>query len=183
MRLPTAIFAAVLFLAGPAIAAPSAAELQAGLAGDWKGALGYRNYQDDKLMELPVQTRITAVGDGVTVLRTSVFEDGPSVGAVRITTASLFDPAAGAVTSASLRKGRPAEVFTETVTVPDYRDPIHWTIVYQRTGVDGDAEARIRITETRDGATLLSVKEVRPLSPPDAPWAFRNQTRLVRVGG
>ena len=50
MRLPTAVFAAVLFLAGPAIAAPSAADLQAGLAGDWKGALGYRNYQDDKLM-------------------------------------------------------------------------------------------------------------------------------------
>ena len=183
MRLSSILLALALFLAGPAAAAPSAAELQAALAGDWKGALGYRNYQDDKLMELPVQTRITAVGDGVTVLRTSVFEDGPSVGAVRITTASLFDPAAGAVTSASLRKGRPAEVFTETVTVPDYRDPIHWTIVYQRTGVDGDAEARIRITETRDGATLLSVKEVRPLSPADTPWAFRNQTRLVRVGG
>lgn len=183
MRLPTAIFAAVLFLAGPAIAAPSAAELQAALAGDWKGALGYRNYQDDKLMELPVQTRITAVGDGVTVLRTSVFDDGPSVGAVRITTASLFDPAAGSVTSASLRKGRPAEVFTEAVTVSDYRDPIRWTIVYTRTGTDGDAEARIRITETRDGDSLTSVKEVRPLSPPDAPWAFRNQTRLAREPG
>ena len=69
------------------------------------------------------------------------------------------------------------------MTVPDYRDPTHWTIVYHRTGTDGDAEARIRVTETRDGASLLSVKEVRPLSPPDAPWAFRNQTRLVRVGG
>ena len=181
MRLPTAILAAVLFLAGPAVAAPSAAELQAALAGDWKGALGYRNYQGDKLMELPVQTGVTAVGDGVSVLRTSVFDDGPSAGAVRITTASLFDPAAGTVTSASLRKGRPAEVFTEAVTVSGYRDAGHWTIVYQRTGVD--AEARIRITETRDGATLLSVKEVRPLSPADTPWAFRNQTRLVRVGG
>ena len=183
MRLPSILLALALFLAGPAAAAPPAAELQAALAGEWKGALGYRNYQDDKLMELPVQTRISAAGDGVTVLRTSVFDDGPSAGAVRITTASLFDPAAGTVTSASLRKGRPAEVFTEAVTVSGYRDADHWTAVYQRTGIDGDAEARIRITETRDGATLHSVKEVRPLSPADTPWAFRNQTRLVRVGG
>jgi len=180
MRLPTVFLAGALLLAGPAAAAPSAAELQGALAGSWKGALGYRDYQDNKLYELPVQTEVTAIGDGVSVLRVSTFDDGPSVGAVRITSASLFDPAAGTVTSATLRKGRPVEVSTEAVRLSAYRDPMHWTLVYERIGPDGDGEARIRITETRDGDSLMSVKEVRPLTPTDAPWAFRNQTRLTR---
>ena len=183
MRLPTVLLAAAVLLAGPAAAAPSAAELQAELAGDWKGALGYRDYQDNTLHELPVQTQVTAIGDGVTVLRVSTFDDGPSVGAVRITTASLFDPITGTVTSTSLRKGRPAELITEAVRLSDYRDPARWTLVYEHTGRDGDNEARIRVTETRDGDSLLSIKEVRPLAPADAPWVFRNQTRLLRVGG
>jgi len=29
----------------------------------------------------------------------------------------------------------------------------------------------------------MSVKEVRALTPTDAPWAFRNQTRLTRDSG
>jgi hypothetical protein len=183
MRLPILCLAAALLLAGPAAAAPSAADLQGALAGAWKGALGYRDYQDNKLYELPVQTQVTAIGDGVSVLRISTFDDGPSVGAVRITSASLFDPAAGTVTSATLRKGRPVEVSTEAVRLSAYRDPVHWTLVYERNGPDGDGEARIRITETRDGDSLMSVKEVRALTPTDAPWAFRNQTRLTRDSG
>jgi hypothetical protein len=182
MRAVFSLLAACLVLAGTAVAAPLPAELAAGLAGEWKGALGYRDYQNNKLYELPVQTRITALPDGVTLLRLSTFADGPVTGDVLITTASLFDPSAGAVTSASLRKGRPAEVVTETVAVAAYRDPAHWTLAYEHTGRDGDSPARIRVTETREGDSLLSVKEVRPIAPADAPWAFRNQTRLERQG-
>ena len=47
-------------LAAPAIAvdAPTPAALEAGLTGQWRGALGYRDYQTDKLFELPVATEI-----------------------------------------------------------------------------------------------------------------------------
>jgi hypothetical protein len=57
----------------------------------------------------------------------------------------------------------------------------HWTIVYRTVGIDGDAPADIRVTETLDGLTLTSVKDVRPVGADDAAWAFRNQTRLTRV--
>jgi hypothetical protein len=182
MRLPILCLAAALLLAGPAAAAPSAAELQGALAGSWKGALGYRDYQDNKLYELPVQTQVTAIGDGVSVLRVSTFDDGPSVGAVQITSASLFDPAAGTVTSATLRKGRPVEVSTEAVRLSAYRDPLHWTLVYESVAEDDDQPADIRVTETRDGDSLMSVKDVRPVGADDSAWRFRNQTRLTRLG-
>ena len=92
----------------------------------------------------------------------------------------LDDAAAGTVTSASYRAGRAVELSTETVTVATYDDPTHWSIVYARTGRDGDADADIRVTETRDGSNLLEIKEVRPAGSNEA-WAYRNQTRLSRT--
>ena len=77
-----------LIAAGPV---PDAAALHAGLAGRWTGSLGYRDYQTDKMSEIAVKTEIRALPDGVTVLRISEFDDGPKVGAVFITTASLHD--------------------------------------------------------------------------------------------
>ena len=160
---------------------PSPATLAAGLAGRWSGALGYRDYQSNKLEELPVATEIRALPDGVTVLRVLTFDDGPKTGAVIITTASLFAPAAGTVTEASLRKGRPVETSTDRVMVAAYADPTHWALRYEQDGTDDDKPAKLRVTETRTGDTLLSVKEVLPASATDGVWRFRNQTRLTRL--
>ena len=44
--------------------APAPADLRLGLVGRWSGALGYRDYQTDRLFEIPVQTTITTPGDG-----------------------------------------------------------------------------------------------------------------------
>ena len=176
-----ALVAAMALMAGTATTQtqPSAAELRAGLAGSWSGALGYRDYQSNELFEIPVTTTITLVADGVTQIRRSLFDDGPDK-PVWITTVSLDDPAAGSVTSSSYRAGRAVELTTQAVSVAAYVDPKHWSLIYERIGQDGESEAEIRVTETRDLDELLEIKEVRPVGS-NAEWAYRNQTRLTRV--
>ncbi len=172
-------FMIVLPFAAEAQPAPTAVELRLGLAGRWSGALGYRDYQSDRLFEIPVETTIETPGDGATLIRRSLFNDGPDK-PVWITTISLDD--AETSTSASFRAARTPEMSTETVEVAAFVDATHWTLVYRQTGEDDDAPADIRITETRDGDTLVEIKEVRPVGAADDAWRFRNQTRLSRIG-
>ncbi|MBU1347812.1 MAG: hypothetical protein KKA16_12810 [Alphaproteobacteria bacterium] len=160
--------------------APSATELRLGLVGHWSGSLGYRDYQSDVLFEIPVTTVISTPGDGATLIQQSLFDDGPTK-PVWITTVSLDDTTAGASTSASFRVGNAPELSTETVRVAAFADPTHWTLVYSETGRDDDAPADIRVTDTRDGDGLLSVKEVRPVGAVEEAWRFRSQTRLTRI--
>ena len=169
---------------GPSAQAPaavSAAALLRSTAGRWSGALGYRDYQSDRLFEIPVTTTIVQVADGVTQIRTSLFDDGPDK-PVWITTTSLLDEAAGTVTSASYRSGQAVGLTTETVRVANWTDQTHWTLVYESVAEDDDQPAEIRVTETRDGDSLMSVKDVRPVGADDSAWRFRNQTRMARLG-
>ena len=159
---------------------PSPVALEAGLAGTWHGALGYRDYQSDTLFELAVDTDIRAVADGMTVVRVSKFDEGAKKAPAFITTASLFTPA-GTVTAATLRAGRPVELAADRVTVTGFTDATHWRMRYEEDGVDGGEPAKLRVTETRTGDALLTVKEVLPASATDGVWRFRNQTRLTRV--
>jgi hypothetical protein len=161
--------------------APTPVELQRSLTGRWNGALGYRDYQTNELFEIPVSTTIVQVPDGVTQVRTSLFDDGPA-NPVWITSVSLHDAAAGTVTSASYRAGRPVSAVTETGRVLDWRDAGHWSLAYDSVAEDDEQPAEIRVTETRDGDSLLSVKMVRPVGADDSAWRFRNQTRLTRIG-
>jgi hypothetical protein len=169
---------------GPSAQAPaavSAAALLRSTAGRWSGALGYRDYQSDRLFEIPVTTTIVQVADGMTQIRTSLFDDGPDK-PVWITTTSLLDEAAGTVTSASYRSGQAVGLTTETVRVANWTDQTHWTLVYESVAEDDDQPAEIRVTETRDGDSLMSVKDVRPVGADDSAWRFRNQTRMARLG-
>ena len=177
------LIALAVFLPAAAAAqsAPTAVELRLGLIGHWSGALGYRDYQSDQLFEIPVVTTIETPGDGATLIRRSLFNDGPN-NPVWITTVSLDDKAAATSTSASFRAGRTPELSIEAVEVSAYADATHWTLIYRQIGEDGDAPAEIRITETRDGDVLVEIKDVRPVGAADDAWRFRNQTRLTRVG-
>ena len=170
----------IALLAMAAATAPTPADLHAGLAGRWTGALGYRDYQSDRLFELPVSTEFRALPDGVTELQMAVFDDGPKAGPVYITSLTLFDVKAGTAASTSFRRGMTPEIETEQVAVTAFSDLTHWTLTYQGAGADNGRPARLRVVETRDGDTLISVKEVAPLAPADAPFRFRNQTRLIR---
>lgn len=176
MRTMLAIAALLLAAASPP---PAPAALEAGLAGRWQGTLGYRDYQSDKLQEIPVQTRIEALADARTIIRVATFDDGPRVGNVFITTASLHDSDAGTVTSAILRRGRPVETIIEQVRTAAYADPAHWTMIAEADGRDNNAPARLRTTTVRDGDTVIATKDVQPAG--QGPWLFRNRTRLTRV--
>lgn len=178
MRTMLAIAALLLAAASPP---PAPAALEAGLAGRWQGTLGYRDYQTNKLQEIPMQTRLEALPDGATIIRVSTFDDGPKVGNVFITTTSLHDSASAAVTSSILRRGRPAETIRETVRVAAHTDPTHWTLLFEASGEDDGKPAELRTTMVRDGDMLTATKEVRPARAGTGEWQFRNRTQLVRV--
>ena len=135
----------VLFGVAALVASPLCAQekpgphvLQAGLAGNWTGALGYRDYKSNKLFELPMTTEIRALPDKATFIRVSSFDDGPKTGFVYITSASLYDSAKGNVATTTLRKGRPVETSTDMVTTVTYTDATHWVVRYQSDGTDGE---------------------------------------------
>ena len=184
---PTVPLAVALLwtVAAPASAQPvsSATALMRGLAGEWVGALGYKDYQSGKLFELPVKTSIRNVPDGVTQVRQSAFDEGARQAPVWITTVTIFEQDGRGLSYAGFRKGRATELRQQQVRVERYESPTRWTIVYNEQGLDGDARADIRITETRDGDSLKAVKEVRPLNDAKAAWTFRNQTVLKLSGG
>jgi len=159
---------------------PAPAILEAGLAGGWHGALAYRDYQSDKMVELPVSTQVIALADQATILDISTFNDGPKRGSVIITTAYLFDAKAGTVENIALEKGRPIDRYVDSVKVIDYTDPTHWIIAYQHDGIDGKAPALIRTTEVRDGDSFASEEDVRPPDSSDKDWKLRNKTMLKR---
>ncbi len=180
------LFAAVIVASAMPVWAqtmPAPYALQAGLAGKWTGALGYRDYQSNQMFELPVTTEIQALPDGATIVRVSSFDDGPQTGFVYITSASLYDAAQASVSTTTLRKGRPVETGVEKVTTVSFTDATHWVVRYDNRGSDDNKPAQLRTTETRDGDTLTAVKEVLPDDQPGKGWQFRNRTRLARVGG
>ena len=180
LRLALACAGAALATAAAAQALPAPVELERGLAGIWRGVLQYRDYQSDRLLDLPMRSQIQVGPDRVTLTRLSTFDDGPGTGWVYITTVSLFDSAAGSVSSAMFRQGRPVESWTESTQVTHYRDAEHWTLVSLQQGQDNRQPAVIRVTQTRDGASLSSRKDVKTPDAPDSAFVLRNQTRLNR---
>jgi hypothetical protein len=158
------------------------AAARTGLAGVWAGKLEYRDYQADRWFGIPVVTTIEAIGDGRTLVRKSVFDDGPKVGAVHITSVALYDPANETEQSATFRAGRPVEpVGTARLTLREARDATHWTLVEEVDGRDDDRPARIRETSVRDGNTLTTTKEVDFADDAGEAWLVRNRTTLTRT--
>lgn len=172
---------AALFAAAPARAEPAAAQpLLLGLAGEWTGALEYRDYQTNALTALPVETTIAVGADGRTILRTARFSEGGTQPDVYITSLAGFDARSGLYETAGFRAGRAMSVSRERVERVQMTDPTHWTIVFTERAEDNDRPADIRITLTRNGDETLSLKEVDDLTDGTVQFAFRNQTRLRR---
>ena len=171
------------WLAAPALAAPplAIADARASLAGQWRGKLEYRDYQADRWFGLPVTITVELVGDRLTLIRRAAFDDGPKVGLVHITTVGLFDPKTGKEQAASYRAGRPVEIETLDLKLTRAVDAEHWTLVEERLGEDDDRPARIRETTTRDGAALVTLKEVDFTDDAKNEWLVRNRTTLSKV--
>ena len=184
------VIASLLILAAaaaPAFAQPASVDIaaaRAALTGTWSGKLEYLDYGANKWFGIPVKTQIEDQGDGVTMIRKSDFDDGPKVGNVRITSVELLDPAAGTVATAAFRKGRSVEIFTYAVRFDGApADVTHWTMVEDALGKDDDRPAKLRLTTTRDGDSIETVKQIDFQDDDKAEWITRNRTRLSRIAG
>lgn len=181
----TLIFSALLVLA-PACAtqaqtALTPTQLLAGLAGEWEGALGYRDYQSNELFELPVRMTVRLAEDGRTTIRTSQYDEGDAPD-VFIYTMSAFDETSGIYETAGFRAGRAMSVTREAVALAEpARDASHWRMTFTERGTDDDRAADIRTTVTRNGDETLALKEVDYLEDAVVNFEFRNQMRLRRV--
>ena len=151
------------------------------LLGRWAGKLEYRDYQADRWFGLPVTVEVRDGGDGVTLIRTADYDDGPSTGIVRITTVSLL-AADGQESSATFRKGRKVELSTAALSLAPGARPDRWTLVETVAGQDDDRPATLRTTTVRDGASVVTLKEVDFTDDAKAEWLTRNRTTLTRAG-
>ena len=165
--------------AAPAAAAPTLAAVLASQVGTWTGKLEYRDYQADKWFGLPVTVTVRDGGDGVTLVRTADYDDGPRVGIVRITSMAMLGQDGTSEYSVSFRKGRTPELATAKLALTAFTDLAHWTVVATEAGSDDNRPATIRITTTRDGDRLTALKEVDFSDDAESTWLVRNRTVLV----
>lgn len=156
------------------------ASVRAAQVGKWRGQLEYRDYQADRWFGIPVEVAVEMMRDGLTLIRHADFDDGPKVGIVTITSIALLDPATNREQSASFRKGRRTELTTATLRLTRAEANDRWTIEEVSDGTDADRPARIRETTKRDGATMVTLKEVDFLDDKTESWLTRNRTTLTR---
>jgi len=176
-RISAAIFSVLLPVASLGAPVVNSAEIEAGLEGGWLGALHYKDYQSNRMFDLPIYTQIMAIGDHRTFVRKSRFDDGPKR-KVYITTLTQFSSAGDKVFYASSRVGNDFEITTDDVVVESYQDATHWRELYQRVDIDGDQKSNIRVQVTRDGDKLISEKQVKGIDEPADAFKFRNQSEL-----
>ena len=165
--------------AAPAI---TLAEARASTAGAWAGQLQYLDYTSGEWQGIPVTVSNELMGDGNTILRRAAFDDGPRVGTVFITSLAMLDKDGATEYSTGFRAGRTPDLSAYTLTLTAARDAAHWTIRAELDGTDDDRPARIRETTTRDGASLVTLKEVDFLDEPGEEWFSRNRSVLERAG-
>lgn len=163
------------------------AEARASLAGRWTGKLEYRDYQEDRWFGLPVTIDAELVADGVTLIQRAAFDDGPKTGTVHITTVSILGADGSTEQTASFRAGQTAELGSAALRLTGTAngtaaDTTHWTMIAERVGEDDDRPAHIRETSTRDGDTLVTLKEVDFTDDDGEHWLARNRTTLERLG-
>lgn len=158
------------------------AQARASLGGVWQGKLEYLDYGANKWFGIPVKTKVEDQGDGATIIRRSDFDDGPTVGNVRITTVELYDAVKGTIAVGTFRKGREPEISTYTAQLDGAaEDATHWTIIEETKAEDDNRPAMLRLTTVRNGDTLETLKQIDFLDDDEAEWITRNRTRLSRV--
>ncbi len=153
----------------------------ASTAGAWQGKLEYRDYQSNQWFGLPMKVTIMAQPDGVTMVRTAEYDDGPQTGLVWITTVEQLDPVRALINYSQFRKGREPDGGTGKITRFVSQGPLQWTLVIEERRRDGDGFAMVRETTMRDGDVMVALKEVDPEGDDTSEWVPRNRTTLTRV--
>ena len=170
------MIATLMLAAAAQLAIPAA---RSSVVGRWEGKLEYRDYQADKWFGLPVKVEVRDGGDGVTLIRTADYDDGPQAGIVRITTVAMLGADGEHESSATFRKGRPVELETAALKLAPGSDADHWVLTETIAGTDDDRLATIRLTTRRDGASLVTLKEVDFTDDAKVEWLTRNRTTLT----
>jgi hypothetical protein len=181
--LPAALAAAVPAAAQDAAPAITLQQAHTSITGAWNGQLQYLDYSSGEWQGIPVTVTVALEGDSNTLTRRAAFDDGPRVGLVYITSIAMLDQDGATEYSTGFRAGRTPEVSAYTLTLTAAQDAEHWTIRSELDGMDDDRPARIRETTTRDGASLVTLKEVDFLDEPGEQWFSRNRSVLERAGG
>ena|GEM_PF-761595 len=180
IRLGFLFLCALLALPSHAQTTTTANDLERSLVGCWKGQLQYRDYKSGKTYALPLRTEISAINDGVTFLKQSVFDEGKNRPQVYITTLSMFNKSGTAITTTGYRAGQDVETDHADVVVDHYTDRSHWSERYTSTGMDDNQAAQIRVTVVLTGDQLVSTKEVKPQANPASDWIVRNSATVNR---
>ncbi len=180
MHARTRTFAIVVAasLALAAASAPSpATRLHAALAGNWKGALRYRDYQDStRFVTLPTLLTGTLAADSGQVQLDFTYDDGPGK---TVLDRDIFDldPALKTV-----RWGGPKDPDTRTrFDVTEFAGDIATRpirLVLESDGRDNNKPAHIRETVTLSISDLHILKEVR--FAPAADYLFRHEYRFTK---
>lgn len=173
-----AVLASALPAAAQEAATVTLGQARASTTGVWNGQLQYLDYSSGEWQGIPVTVSNEVVGDGNTILRRSAFDDGPRVGLVYITSLAMLGKDGVTEYSTGFRAGRTPEVSAYTLTLTAASDAAHWTIRAELDGMDDNRPARIRETTTRDGASMITLKEVDFLDDAGEQWFSRNRTVL-----
>ena len=181
---------ATLALAAPPLRAGDTAPLtvqaaRASMAGAWRAELQYRDYQSGEWIGIPFTATIAVAGDGVTLVRTSAYDDGPARGTVWITGVAMLAKDGTTEYAGTYRADRAADQTIWKLTLGAAApgkptDAEHWTLVAETKATDDDRPAILRETTTRDGDTVTTVKEVDFSDDAKAEWLVRNRTVLRR---
>lgn len=156
------------------------AEARASTAGKWRGELQYRDYGADRWFGIPVMLEVELIGDGVTLVRRAVFDDGPARGSVYITNVNMLGPDGETEFSGMYRSDRPAEHGSSRLVLESASDEANWTIVATSEGMDDNRPALIRETTIRKGDQITTLKQVDFADDDEAQWLDRNRTILTR---
>jgi len=175
------VSAAALATATPATNPLTPAEARQSLVGRWEGKLEYRDYQANRWFGLPVKVEVRDGGDGVTLIRTADYDDGPTTGNVRITTVTLLAANGTEETGATFRKGRAVELETAKLSLEAVSTSSdNWTMIETSSGSDDNRPATLRLTTTRSRNKLVTWKEVDFSDDSKAEWLVRNRMTLER---
>lgn len=155
------------------VAMAAAAGMLADLEGSWTGALEYRDYRSDKLVQIPVAVDNEMHGNSL--IGKLVFTD-PGFQVYRVSVTN-YDFDAGIAYQAYIQDGG-AERFESAFTFEETEDG--WVITQTREGEDADKPATIREITTFSGDQLITERSVDPLGDGQDTFFFRNRSVLTR---
>lgn len=145
----------------------------ADLEGNWGGALQYRDYRSDKLVELPMA--VSAQVHGPVLVQKLTFTD-PGYKVLRVST-TVFDEEAMQLHETYSQSG---SVSAQTSDVTFEEMPGGWRMVATYQGTDNDQPATIRIETHFTGDSLSYERTVDQHGDGKEEYLFRNRVDLKR---